>query len=132
MGYRFKVDRSSDWDRSIYSFNHGVHRMSNVERRNRSRISVAPTLGRKRLTHVRPQAPDIDLNGPGRLRTKHVLALFGFCHSTLYSRMDAGEFPKPDGQDGRILYWNTETIRERLIGNANGLTSQKMPLARIG
>lgn len=71
--------------------------------------------------HVQPKAPDIDLSGPGRLRTAHVLALCGISHSTLYARMRDGLFPQPDGREGhppapgeqdrRRIYWNTETIR---------------------
>lgn len=64
--------------------------------------------------HVLPRAPIIDLYSPGRLRSSHVLALCGFSHSTLYSRMKAGEFPDPDGKDGGLNFWNTSTIRNHL------------------
>lgn len=64
--------------------------------------------------HVIPRMPVIDLNGPGRLRSAHVLALVGISHSTLYARMHSGTFPKPDGKDGGLLYWNTLTIKEYL------------------
>lgn len=64
--------------------------------------------------HTRPAPPLIDLNGPGRLRVAHLLALFGISHSTLYARIRVGAFPKADGFDGRIPFWNTSTIRAAL------------------
>lgn len=67
-----------------------------------------------RSSHVKPRSPVIDLNGPGRLRTAHVLALCGISHSTLYTRLKAGSFPQPDGKDGGLNYWNTLTIRQYL------------------
>lgn len=67
-----------------------------------------------RSSHVKPRSPVIDLNGPGRLRTAHVLALCGLSHSTLYARLKAGVFPQPDGKDGGLNYWNTQTIRQYL------------------
>lgn len=67
-----------------------------------------------RSSHVKPRTPIIDLNGPGRLRTAHVLALSGLSHSTLYARLKAGVFPQPDGKDGGLNYWNTQTIRQYL------------------
>lgn len=64
--------------------------------------------------HVKPRMPVIDLNGPGRLRTAHVLALAGLSHSTLYDRIKKGKFPKPDGRDGGLNYWNTCTMLNHL------------------
>ena len=64
--------------------------------------------------HVKPRAPVIDIRRPGRLRSAHVLALCGFSHSTLYARLKSGCFPEPDGKDGGLNYWNTETIRQYL------------------
>lgn len=64
--------------------------------------------------HVLPRSPIIDIYSPGRLRSGHVLALCGFSHSTLYSRMKAGTFPKPCGRDGGLNFWNTHTIRNYL------------------
>lgn len=66
--------------------------------------------------HTRPQAPAISLDQPGRLRVAHVLAILGIGHSTLYAGMRVGRYPKPDGRDGAIPYWNTETIRLFLQG----------------
>jgi predicted DNA-binding transcriptional regulator AlpA len=82
---------------------------------------IRPALPARRPSHVTPRAPVIDLHGPGRLRTAHVLALCGISHSTLWARMKAGAFPTPDGKDGRLNYWNTETIRAYLSnrGEAN-------------
>jgi len=78
-------------------------------------ISAKPVASRKRQRgHVIAKAPLIDLNGPGRLRSAHVLALCGFSHSTLYLRLKNQSFPKPDGKDGGLNYWNTRTIREYL------------------
>lgn len=69
--------------------------------------------------HVMPRSPIIDLYSPGRLRSAHVLALCGFSHSTLYSRMKAGTFPSPSGKDGKLNFWNTSTIRDYLeVGGA--------------
>lgn len=70
-----------------------------------------PTKAKKRRSHVTPRRPLIDLNEPGRLRTANVLALLGISHSTLYLRLKAGTVPAPDGRDGRLVYWRTETIR---------------------
>jgi predicted DNA-binding transcriptional regulator AlpA len=64
--------------------------------------------------HVMPRHPIIDINSPGRLRSRHVLALCGLSHSTMYSRMKAGTFPAPDGKDGGLNFWNTHTIRSYL------------------
>lgn len=64
--------------------------------------------------HVVPRPPVIDLNGPGRLRTAHVLALCGISHTTLYARIKAGSFPAPDGTDGSLNFWNTATIKNYL------------------
>lgn len=76
-------------------------------------LTVCPSHSR-RSSHVKPRSPVIDLNGPGRLRTAHVLALCGISHSTLYARLKAGSFPLPDGKDGGLNYWNTQTIRQYL------------------
>lgn len=76
---------------------------------------------KKQRGHVMPRAPQIDLDGPGRLRTAHVLALFSISHSTLYSRIREGTLPKWDGTDGNRNYWNTSTIREALAAKSDGL-----------
>jgi len=80
-----------------------------------SRVRNAATYERQpKCGHVAPRPPVIDLNGPGRLRTAHVLALCGISHSTLYLRLRAGTFPAPDGKDGGLNYWNTLTIKNYL------------------
>lgn len=71
---------------------------------------------RKTNGHTKAVAPKIPLDQPGRLRVAHVLALLGIKHATLYEGMRRNRYPKPDGRDGRIPYWNTETIRRFLQG----------------
>lgn len=73
-----------------------------------------------RPSHVMPRPPVVDLNGPGWLRTANVLSLCGISHSTLYARMNAGTFPRPDGNDGRN-YWNTSTVRDFLESSNQSL-----------
>jgi len=74
-----------------------------------SELSNSPPT--KQRGHVKPRNPIININNLGRLRSGHVLALCGFSHSTLYSRMKNGLFPLPDGKDGGLNYWNTQTIK---------------------
>ena len=61
--------------------------------------------------HTRPQAPFIDISQPGRLRVSNLLCLLGVSHSTLYAGLKTGRYPKPDGYDGKMPFWRTETIR---------------------
>jgi predicted DNA-binding transcriptional regulator AlpA len=75
---------------------------------------VRSAMNQTRNGHTRPVAPVLDLNGPGRLRVAHLLALLGVSHSTLYSRIKGGHFPPPDGYDGSMPYWKTSTIRPLL------------------
>jgi predicted DNA-binding transcriptional regulator AlpA len=70
--------------------------------------------------HVLPRLPIIDINSPGRLRSGHILALCGFAHSTLYARMKSGDFPRPDGKDGGLNFWNTDTIKSYLEAGVVG------------
>lgn len=77
-------------------------------------INCTATLTRAQRGHVAPAAPLISLDAPGRLRTANVLALCGISHSTLYARLKTGDFPQPDGKDGGLNYWRTETIRAYL------------------
>ena len=99
-----------------------------LKRNRRIRFSSPP---KRRPSHVAAQAPLIDLNGPGRLRTGHVLALCGISHSTLWARMKAGEFPQPDGKDGRLNYWNTATIRAYLAQPVS-VEQKQSPSRRAG
>lgn len=85
--------------------------------------SVQRINSEKQRGHVLPRTPLIDINSPGRLRCAHVLALCGFSHSTLYSRMKTGDFPAPDGRDGGLNFWNTLTIRNYLETGTVGGTS---------
>ena len=80
----------------------------------RAKPLAASSQPARHSSHVKPRSPVIDVNGPGRLRTAHVLALCGISHSTLYARLKAGAFPQPDGKDGGLNYWNTQTIRQYL------------------
>jgi len=69
---------------------------------------------RKRQTHTRPATLTISLHQPGRLRVAHVLALLGISHSTLYAGLKIGRYPAFDGRDGKMPFWNTDTIRNFL------------------
>ena len=60
--------------------------------------------------HTRAKAPAIPLDQPGRLRVANVIALLGISHSTLYAGIQSGRYPQPDGYDGRMPYWENETI----------------------
>lgn len=66
---------------------------------------------------VKPQAPEISLSQPGRLRVANMMSLLGISRTTLYAGINSGRYPEPDGKDGRLPYWNTETVR-RLLENA--------------
>lgn len=65
----------------------------------------------KQKGHTLPKAPSIDLSQPGRLRVAHLLSLLGVAHSTLYLGLKTGRYPAPDGYDGKMPFWRTETIR---------------------
>lgn len=78
-------------------------------------VKASPPSGKpKKSSHTKAAAPSISLDQPGRLRVAHLLSIFGVSHSTLYAGIRSGRYPKPDGVDGRIPYWNTETIRDFL------------------
>lgn len=63
---------------------------------------------------VMPQPPQISLSQPGRLRVANMISLFGISRGTFYAGMKSGRYPEPDGKDGRLPYWNTETVRRWL------------------
>ena len=63
---------------------------------------------------MKPQAPEISLSQPGRLRVANLLSLFAVSRTTLYAGINSGRYPEPDGRDGRLPYWNTETVRRWL------------------
>lgn len=77
-------------------------------------INCTKSPARTKRGHVAPAVPLISLDAPGRLRTANVLALCGISHSTLYARLNSGTFPPPDGKDGGLNYWRTDTIRSYL------------------
>jgi hypothetical protein len=56
----------------------------------------------------------IRLDQPGRLRVANVQALLNVSRATLYAGLASGRYPKPDGHDGNMPYWCTETIRPLL------------------
>lgn len=60
------------------------------------------------------QPPEISLFQPGRLRVAHLMSLFSVSRTTLYAGVNSGRYPGPDGKDGRLPYWNTETVRRWL------------------
>ena len=64
--------------------------------------------------HTKAKPPIIDIYQPGRLRVSNLLALFCISHSTLYAGLKNGRYPKPDGKDGSMPFWKTETIRALL------------------
>lgn len=63
---------------------------------------------------LKPQPPEISLLQPGRLRVAHMMSLLGISRTTLYAGINSGRYPEPDGKDGRLPYWNTETVRRWL------------------
>ena len=65
----------------------------------------------KKSGHTKPKAPTISLDQPGRLRVAHVLSLLGISHSHFYAQMRMNRYPKPDGHDGTLPYWNTATMK---------------------
>lgn len=78
-----------------------------------------PELPRKKINgHTKPAVPTISLDQPGRLRVAHMLSLLSVCHSTFYDGVATGRYPPPDGYDGRMPYWNTETVRNFLQGQS--------------
>ncbi|GAB3096286.1 hypothetical protein [Cupriavidus yeoncheonensis] len=65
--------------------------------------------------HVKPKAPLITLDQPGRLRIANLLALYGRkSPNTLHTWLHLGKIPQPDGYDGKSPYWLTSTIRAHL------------------
>lgn len=81
-----------------------------MARKNGSSLKLTKNNG-----HTKPKPPLISLNQPGRLRVANVMSLLGISHATLYAGMKTGRYPKPDGYDGKLPYWFTETIRALLM-----------------
>ena len=69
---------------------------------------------KKLCGHTKAAAPTIPIDQPGRLRVAHVMSILGVSHSTLYAGIKSGRYPAPDGFDGRMPFWNTETIKNFL------------------
>lgn len=75
------------------------------------RVESVPVAKKSTPKKVKPLPPVIALSQPGRLRVANLLSLFAVSRTTLYSGMQTGRYPPPDGKDGRLPYWNTETVR---------------------
>lgn len=73
--------------------------------------------------HTLPRPPQVSLDQPGRLRVAHLLCLLSVSHATFYKRLKSGLYPAPDGHDGKMPYWSTETVRRFLaLSAAQGTT----------
>lgn len=68
---------------------------------------------KSRRGHTRVKPPLIPLDMPGRYTTGNVLAITGWSHSTLYQRIKAGLFPRPQ-KDGSLNFWTTVELRKTL------------------
>ena len=77
-------------------------------------IATNPQKRKKSNGHTKAVAPTISLDQPGRLRVAHLLSLLGISHSTLYAGLRRKRYPAPDGLDGRMPFWWTETVRQFL------------------
>ena len=78
-------------------------------------VSPAPVASRRRNGHAKPIAVgNVNFDIPMRLRTGHLMTLFGVSHSTICNRIKLGEIPPPDGKDGRRPYWFPQTIKKYL------------------
>lgn len=81
--------------------------------------NIGGTVSRaKKNGHTKPKPPVIPLDQPGRLRAANVLSILGISHSTFYAGIKTGRYPKPDGRDGKMPFWNTETIRLFMSGKS--------------
>jgi hypothetical protein len=74
----------------------------------------ASALKSAKNNHTKAKPPMIDMNQHGRYRVSNLLAIFNVSHSTLYAGFKIGRYPKPDGYDGSMPFWKTETIRNFL------------------
>lgn len=77
-------------------------------------IKLVRVPSKKSSGHTRVKAPIIPVDMPGRYTTGNVLAVTGWSHSTLYNRIKAGKFPKPQKDGPSMNYWDTETVRNAL------------------
>lgn len=75
----------------------------------------SPVTKAVKVTYRRsPRAPLIAITQPGRLRFANLMALLNVSHQTVYSRIKTGDIPPPDGYDGRLPFWYTESVRPLL------------------
>jgi len=86
-------------------------KIKRVVRLGPSTIASAKKVPRKSL---KPEPLKTDLSLPGRLRVSNLMSAFNVSRSTLYSGINSGRYPEPDGKDGRLPYWNNETVRRWL------------------
>jgi hypothetical protein len=81
---------------------------------------------RKNSGHTRARAPLISLDGPGRIRVAGMLALLGVSHSHFYSGLKSGRYPLPDGRDGKMPWWSTQSVKQILEpSSTSGQSLQK-------
>jgi predicted DNA-binding transcriptional regulator AlpA len=66
---------------------------------------------RKQRGHTLPKAPLISLDQPGWLRVGNLLAILGVSHTTFYSGIASGRYPRPCKHDGRNPVWKTSAIK---------------------
>jgi hypothetical protein len=76
-------------------------------------VGAAASKSSGKSGHTKAQPVPASLEGRVRLRTGHLLTLYGVAHSTLYDRLRAGRIPRADGDDGRPWWWQ-ESIRADL------------------
>jgi hypothetical protein len=72
------------------------------------------TINLKKNGHTKGRMPLIDINQEGRYRVSNLIAILGVSHSTLYAGIKNGRYPEPDGWDGVMPYWKTQTVKKFL------------------
>ena len=78
-----------------------------------------PEKPRKRNNHSRAlDIQGIDLNTDQRLLMGHVLSFMKTTDTTLARWIDEGNFPEPDGKQGRRSFWFSATIRPHVQPSA--------------
>lgn len=68
---------------------------------------------------MKPVAPVISIDQPGRLRNCNLMALYNVSRPTLHRHIKQGKIPRSDGKDGSKPYWNTWTIHAHMMGTAD-------------
>jgi hypothetical protein len=75
-------------------------------------VAGIPPKAKPNKGHARMLAVSgLDLGTHQRLLIGHVLTLLKTSDSTLKRRIEAGDFPPPDGKFGRRPYWHSATVR---------------------